>query len=90
MQSLATGGGAAGGIGNVFSFNFANMAMMQAITIPIILALTIINAFTAKAADGGYSHKFFFYFSLMLFTSGLALVAAPRVSGVIFGLTKNV
>ncbi len=84
VAGLASGEGAA--MGSILSFNFQNLEFLRWLIVPVIIVLSVINAVTPKVADGGYSHKFFFYLGATLFTAGVSLVAAPKLASIIFGL----
>lgn len=82
LEELSSGG--SGVTVDAFGFSVANMELLQWLTVPVIIALSLSNSFAAKAADGGYSFKFFYYLSFMLITSGIAMVASPILTGTIF------
>ena len=48
-------------------------------TIGMILIFSVINAFAINATGGGHKLKVAFFLSLMLFLSGLSLLAGPRI-----------
>ena len=75
---------------DAFGFSVANMELLQWLTVPVILALSLANSLAAYAADGGYLLKFFYYFSFMLTSSGIAMVASPMLTGVIFTVAADV
>jgi len=84
MADLASGQGMA--VSSVLSFNFQNMEFLQGLIIPVALILGLVNALAPKVTDGGYSHKLFLYLSATLVATGLALVVAPTLATMIFGI----
>ena len=82
--------GQAASLGTVLSFNLESMQFLQMLMIPVVIALSFINAIAAKVADGGYMHKFFYYFGLTLFASGVALVLTPVLANMIFGVADGI
>lgn len=84
VTALASGQGVAAS--SILSFNFQNMAFLQWLLIPVVIVLSLINALAPKVADGGYSHKFFFYLGTTLSATGMSLVAAPKLAQMIFGM----
>ncbi len=72
------------------TFNFGNMGVLRELIIPVVIALAITNAMAPQVADGGYGHKFFFYFSLTIISSGAAILIAPMMGDLIFSSAQQV
>ncbi|MDA1128720.1 MAG: hypothetical protein O2913_08485 [Chloroflexi bacterium] len=89
LNELGPAGSGAPDVAASFGFSVANMELLQWLTVPVIIALSLANSFAAKAADGGYILKFFYYFSMMMATSGVAMVASPILTGMIFGVVAD-
>ncbi len=68
----------------VFSFSFESVRLLEVLTLPCILVLSVTTAFAVKAADGGNMYKFFGYLSLTLGLSGVGLVMVPVLVEKIF------
>ncbi|MEE8518501.1 MAG: hypothetical protein V3S98_05195 [Dehalococcoidia bacterium] len=79
---IAGGSGAA--LGAVLSFNLANLRFLQYSMAPVVIVLGVVNALAPKIASGGYSHTFYYHLGLNMALSGVALVIAPVLAGVIF------
>ncbi|MBI2859095.1 MAG: hypothetical protein HYX90_08460 [Chloroflexi bacterium] len=68
------------------SFDFKNLQFLKDMMVPVVVVLSLVNAFTAKVVDGGHPYKVFFYLGLTLLSSGLALIAAPILTSMIFNM----
>ena len=79
---------AAAGAGGL-SFSFGNLALLRAMIVPIVFLLSIVNALAPNIAEGGYSNKFFFFFSFTLVIGGGALSGAPMIGAVIFAASAT-
>ncbi len=82
----AAEGGAAGSVGSVLAFNVQSLQFLQMMMIPVVICLSVVNAAAPKLADGGYGHTFFYYLGFTLVGAGIALVAAPVLADLIFGV----
>lgn len=71
----------------ILNFNPAGLHLFDLVLVVVLLAMCVINAFAAMAADGGYKYKFFFYLSGTLGTTGLAFLLVPRMTGMMFDFT---
>ncbi len=76
-------------LGSQLSFGFGNTQFLKTLTIPVIIALSIFNAATSLATEGGYSRTFFFYLTLTFIASGLSMVIAPVLAKMIFGIVPE-
>ena len=68
----------------VFSFSFEKVGLLQTLVVPVIIVLSITNAFAIKGADGGNRYKLFGYLAVTLGLSGAALVFVPIMAHKIF------
>ncbi|MCJ7521227.1 MAG: archaellar assembly protein FlaJ [Dehalococcoidia bacterium] len=68
----------------VFAFNFQSVHLLEVLTLPCILVMSVATAFAIKAADGGNNYKLFGYLSLTLGLSGIGLVMVPKLVDGIF------
>lgn len=88
--SAAVPGGPSASLGSIMSFNVANLALLRMVMTPVVLTLSVVSALAPKIADGGYSRTLFWNLALTLFTTGMALAAAPILSGKIFGTAGTI
>lgn len=76
-------------VGRMPSFGLFNAAaqinLLKAMVILMILVMVGANAFAIKAVEGGHEYKFVFYLGLLLAVSGIAMVLVPNVADSIFG-----
>ena len=63
----------------------AQIHLLRAMVILMILVMVGANAFAIKAVEGGHEYKFLFYLGLLLAVAGVAMVLVPSVSDSIFG-----
>lgn len=68
----------------VFSFNFQNVYLLETLTMPCILVLSVTTAFAVKAAEGSGFHKMLGYVGITLGLSGFGLVTVPIMADKIF------
>ena len=68
----------------VFSFSFQGVHLLETLTLPCILVMSVTTAFAVKAADGGNNYKLFCYLAVTLGMSGIGLVAVPILVDNIF------
>ncbi|MCS7206868.1 MAG: hypothetical protein NZ951_02900 [Dehalococcoidia bacterium] len=68
-----------------FSLSFAHMRLLEMLTGPVVIALSIVNALAPHLADGGYPFRLLFPLSLTLAASGAALIASPVLAHMIMG-----
>ncbi len=81
LQDIASGGSS---VGAAISFNFANLAFLRWLLIPVVLVMSVVNAIAPQVAEGGHGHKMFYNLGITLFTGGMAMVIAPRLASMIF------
>lgn len=65
----------------LLSFSTPEIRVLHAMTIGMVLLLTITNAFAVLAADGGHMLKISFFFSLLMLITGLGFIFLPPVIG---------
>ncbi len=75
----------AAGAGAFFAFDFAGLQLLNALVVPVILVLTVVNAVAPKVADGGHNSKLFFNLSITMGLSGACLIMVPHLTAIIFG-----
>ena len=68
----------------VFSFSFDSVRLLETLTLPCILVMSVATAFAVKAADGGNNYKLFSYLAVTLGLSGMGLVIIPGLVDGIF------
>jgi len=75
-------------LGRMPSFGLFNAAaqihLLRAMIITIILVQVGANAFAIKTVEGGHEYKLVFYLAILLGLAGLALVFIPQVSDSVF------
>lgn len=74
------------------SFASMDSSFLSWVSLIVILALTLSDAFAAHSSEGGHPAKYLFYLAGMLLLSGISLVVAPRVVGSLlsgFGSPSN-
>ena len=77
-------GGSGAALGAALSFNLANLQFLSYAMAPVVIVLAVVSSLAPKVASGGYSLTFYYYLGLNLTLSGIALVFAPVIAGVIF------
>ena len=65
------------GLGNMFSFNTAQIDYLSMITLWMILLLAFINAFAIVASEGSHLIKGIFYLAILLALSGVCFIVLP-------------
>ena len=65
----------------LLSFSAPDIQLLHAMTIGMVLLLTIINAFAIMSADGGHILKISFYLSILMFVTGLGFIFLPPMIG---------
>lgn len=75
----------AGATSSLLLFNFQVAETFPILVLPVVLVLSVANAFVAHATEGGYSYKFFFYLGMTLAASGVLLWAMPSIVEWLFG-----
>lgn len=68
----------------VFSFSFDSVRLLEVLTLPCILVMSVATAFAVKAADGGNNYKLCSYLAVTLGLSGMGLVIVPGLVDGIF------
>jgi flagellar protein FlaJ len=68
----------------VFSFSFDSVRLLEILTLPCILVMSVATAFAVKAADGGNNYKLCSYLAVTLGLSGMGLVIVPGLVDGIF------
>jgi flagellar protein FlaJ len=75
-------------LGRMPSFGLFNAAaqvhLLRAMVITMILVLVGANTFAIKAVEGGHEYKMLFYLGILLAVAGACLVLVPQVSDSIF------
>ena len=88
--SLDIGSGGSASLGSVLAFNVENMEFLRTMMVPVVIVLSVVNAVAPKVADGGYGHTLFYYLGITTMASGVVVMTAPIVAGMIFGVTEAV
>ncbi|MBI4304213.1 MAG: archaellar assembly protein FlaJ [Chloroflexi bacterium] len=73
----------------IFNFDDADMQLLRWILIPVIMIMSVANAWAPKAAEGGHNHKFFFFLGVTLAISGLVLLTVPELAKMIFAIVPD-
>ena len=76
--------GAPGRSMDVFGFNFENVEILNALTLPCLLVMAAATAFAVNATDGGTRQRLYMYLAITFGLSGLAMVLVPQVTGLLF------
>jgi flagellar protein FlaJ len=74
---------------DVFAFNFESVRLLEVLTLPCILVMSVSTAFAVKAADGGNTYKLFGYLAMTLGLSGIGLVTVPMIVNKIFSSVET-
>jgi flagellar protein FlaJ len=69
---------------SVFSLNFQVIGILNVMTLPAILVLSITVAFAVKTAKGSSRHTFYTYLGTTLGATGLGLVIVPALANSLF------
>jgi flagellar protein FlaJ len=72
---------------SVLTFASPNVAFIRGFALVVTIVLTLVNTWAPHAAAGGHHHKVWLYFAVMLFISGILLMAVPWM---VQGLFANV
>ncbi len=62
---------------SVLTFASPNIAFIHGFTLVVTIVLTLVDTWAPHAAAGGHHHKVWLYFAVMLFISGMLLMAVP-------------
>ena len=77
-------GAATAATGGFFTFDFAELHLLNTLVVPVILVLTVVNAVAPKVADGGHNSKLFYNLSITMALSGACMIMVPRLAEIIF------
>jgi len=69
---------------SVFSLNFQTLAILDYLTLPAVIVLSITVAFAVKTAKGGSKYTFYSYLGVTLGAAGIGMIAIPALAGSIF------
>jgi archaeal flagellar protein FlaJ len=65
------------GLGNMFSFNTAQIDYLSNITVGMILFLALVNSFAIVASEGSHFIKILFYLAVLLVATGVCYIVVP-------------
>jgi archaeal flagellar protein FlaJ len=69
---------------DVFGFNFQNVGILNTLTLPCLLVLAGATAFAVNATEGGSRQRLYLYMAITFGMSGIAMVAVPQVTHMLF------
>ena len=68
----------------VFSLNFEAIAILDVISLPILLVLSVTVAYAAKSAMSGSRYTFFTFLGITFFITGFGMMIIPNVGDMLF------